>query len=105
MGNMPSHKIFNYATVSFFERTKATDIERLELVGRMGRHTKRNNVVVVAVGLEICQMVAFVTIEDKETFRSLCTLFCMLVEMLNPIQAYVIRNPSIFRNSQLLIVG
>ena len=105
MGNMPSHKIFNYATVSFFKKTKATDIERLELVGRMGRHTKRNNVVVVAVGLEICRMVAFVTIEDKETFRSLCTLFCMLVEMLNPIQAYIIRNLSIFRNSQLLIVG
>ena len=71
MGNMPSHKIFNYATVSSFERTKATDIERLELVGRMGRHTKRNNVVVVAVGLEICRMVAFVTIEDKETFFGL----------------------------------
>ena len=105
MGNMPSHKIFNYATVSSFERTKATDIERLEIVGRTGRHTKRNNVVVVAVGLEICRMVAFVTIENKKTFKSLCTLICMLVEMLNPIQAYVIRNLSIFRNSQLPIVG
>ena len=83
MGNMPSHKIFNYATVSFFKRTKATDIEKLEPIKRIGRHTKRNNVVIVAVSLEICRMVAFVTIEDKKTFKSLCTLFYMLVKVLN----------------------
>ena len=99
MGNMPSHKIFNYATVSSFEKTKATNIERLELVGRMGRHTKSNNVVVVAVGLEICRMVAFVINEDKKTFKSLYTLFNILIEMLNPIQPYIICNPPSFKDS------
>ena len=96
---MPSHKIFNYATVSFFKRTKATDIEKLKLIKRIGKHIKRNNIVIVAVGLEICRMVTFVTIEDKETFKFFCTLFYMLIEMLNSIQAYVIRNLFIFKNS------
>ena len=105
MGNMPSHKIFNHPTVSSFKRTKITDIERLEPVGRIRRHTKRNNAVVFAVSLEIFRIVAFVTIEDKETFRSLYTLFSILVEMLNLIQAYIIRNPPSFRDSQLPIVG
>ena len=96
---MPSHKIFNYATVSFFKRIKATDIEKLKLIKRISRYIKRNNVVIVAISFEICRMVAFVTIENKKTLKSLCTLFYMLVKVLNSIQAYVIPNLFIFRNS------
>ena len=80
---MPLYKIFNYATVSFFKRTKTTDIERLKLIKQISKHTKRNNVVIVTVSLEICRMVTFVTIENKKTFKSLYTLFYMLVEVLN----------------------
>ncbi|EXL63612.1 hypothetical protein FOPG_20114 [Fusarium oxysporum f. sp. conglutinans race 2 54008] len=44
---------------------KAPNIKRLEQMRRVSRHTERDNLIVLAVSLEIGRVVAFVTIEDQ----------------------------------------
>ena len=55
-------------------------------MGGMGRHTERNNVVILTVLFELDRVVAFVTVKDKKTFGTLSTRPSMLIEMFNPFQ-------------------
>ena len=50
----------------------------------MGRYTERNDVILLAVELEIGRVVAIVAVEDKEAINPGCSSFGMLVEVLNP---------------------
>ena len=50
---------------------------------RMSRHTKRNNVVLLAIELEIDRVMALVAIDDEKTILSNSTRFGVLVKVLN----------------------
>ena len=50
----------------------------------MGRHAERDNVVLLAVELEVGRVVAVMAVEDKEAMNPNCSSFGMLVEVLNP---------------------
>ena len=51
--------------MSHFKRLKTADIERLELMRRVGWHTEGDYVVGFAMELEGGRMVAFVTVKDQ----------------------------------------
>ena len=55
-------------------------------MGGMGRHTERNNVVILAILFELDRVVAFVTVKDKEAFNTFRTRSGMLIKMFNPFQ-------------------
>ena len=52
----------------------------------MGRHIKRNNVVILAILFELNRIVAFVTVKDKKTFGTFSTRPSMLVKVLDSFQ-------------------
>ena len=64
MGNMPSHKIFNIRRIRAFKDRKTGKVEGLKSMRGMGRHAKRDNVVFLAIILELGGIMAFVTVED-----------------------------------------
>jgi len=49
----------------------------------VGRHVERDNVVLLAVELEVGRVVAAMAVEDKEAMNPDCSSFGMLVEVLN----------------------
>ena len=63
--DMHPHQVLNLATVRLLQRPKATNIQRLEEVGRMRRHIEYNNVVLLVIELEFDRVVAFVAVEDQ----------------------------------------
>jgi hypothetical protein len=50
----------------------------------MRRHTKDNDLVFLAVELEIYRVVTFVAIQDEEAIAARSSRFGVLIEMLNP---------------------
>ena len=50
--------------VGYLQRAKTTNIKRLKDVRRVGRHAKRDDVVLLAVELEVGRVVAFMAVED-----------------------------------------
>ena len=52
---------------------------------RVGRHTKGDDVVVLAILLEVVRMVALVAVKDEETIYARCAPSSILVKVLNPI--------------------
>ena len=52
----------------------------------MGKHTKRDNVVILAILFELDRIIAFVTVKDKKTFGTFSTRLNMLVKVLDPFQ-------------------
>ncbi len=61
----------------------------------MRRHAKRDDVVLLAIELEFGRVVALVAVEDQQPAFAFCTKCCMVVEVLDPIQAYCISRPAI----------
>ena len=49
----------------------------------MLRHAERNDVVLLAVELEVGRVVAVVAVEDEEAMNPSCSSFGVLVEVLN----------------------
>ena len=86
MGLVASHKIFDVKRIRAFQYRKTGYVERLESVGGMGRHTERNNVVVLTVLFELDRVVAFVTVKDKKTFGTLSTRPSMLIKVFSSFQ-------------------
>ena len=50
----------------------------------MGRHAEGDDVVLLAVELEVSRVVAAMAVEDKEAMNPNCSSFGILVEVLNP---------------------
>ena len=92
---MRPHETFDFFSVRPFQRPKAPNIKRLELMRRMSRHIERNYVLFLTVELKIGRMVAFVAIKDKEPVGALRTTFCMEIEVFYPCEALLIRRPTI----------
>jgi hypothetical protein len=69
-------------------RDSSHDIEWLEEVRGMRRHTERNDVILLAIELEFGGVVALVAIEDQQPVLALCPGRRMVVEVLDPIQAH-----------------
>ncbi len=84
MGNITSHKILDIKRISAFKDGKASHVERLKSMGGISRHIKRNNIVVLVILFEFDEIVAFVTVKDKETLNTLGTRLNILIKMFNP---------------------
>ena len=63
---------------------------------RVGRHAERNDVVLLVVELEVGRVVAIVAVEDEEAINPDFSSFSMLVEVLDPFQASLVRCPTVF---------
>ena len=61
----------------------------------MRRHAERDDVVLLAVTLEFGRVVAFVAVEDQQPVFALCPGRCVVIEVLDPIEAYCIGSPAI----------
>ena len=61
----------------------------------MGRHTERDNIVILAVYLEFGRNMALVAVKDQEAIATLRSRLSMLIEVLNPVQACLIIGPAI----------
>lgn len=62
----------------------------------MGRYIKRNDVISLAIVVEVGRVVAFVAIEDKEAIYTDYTTLGVLIEVFYPIQANLVYSPTIF---------
>ena len=93
--DMHPHQVLNLAAVRLLQWPKAADIEWLEEMGGVWRHAERNNVVLLAMELEFGRVVALVAVKDQQPALALCPGRCVVVEMLDPIQAYCIGSPAI----------
>ena len=69
----------------------------------MRRHAECNDIVLLAVELEFGRVVAFVAIEDQQPVFAFRTRCCMIVEVLDPIQAYCIGTLAIVDNPDTLV--
>ena len=90
------HHPLDLSAICRLERAETSNIERLEDVRRVRRHAERNDVVLLAVELEVGRVVAVVAVEDEEAINPGCSSFGMLVEVLNPFQASLIGCPTVF---------
>ncbi len=63
----------------------------------MGRYVEGDNVVILAVELEVSQVVAVIAIEDKEATNPSYSSFSVLIEVLNPFQASLVGCLTVFR--------
>ena len=84
MGYARPHHPLDLLAICRLERAEAPNIEWLEDVRRVGRHTERDDIVLLAVELEVSRVVAVVAVEDKEAINPDYSRFGMLVEVLNP---------------------
>ena len=69
----------------------------------MQRHAERDNVVLLAIELKFGRVVALVAVEDQQPVFSFRTRCCMVVEVLDPIQAYRIGSPAIVGGCDALV--
>ena len=99
MGNTDPNQILDLSAIRHFQRPKTAYIERLEPMRRVGRHIKGNDVVVLAVLLEVVGMVALVAIKDEEAICARCAPSGMLVKVLNPVQALLVGCPAVIADS------
>ena len=60
----------------------------------MSRQAKWNNAVIFAIALEFRRLVAAMPIEYQHPIRAFCPRFCIIMEMLNPIQTCFVICPS-----------
>jgi hypothetical protein len=81
VGDLHPHHLLNLLAVQDLERAEAPNIERLEEVGRMGRHAERNNVVGLAKILKGYRVMAVVAVEDKQSMYPSCTALGRLIKM------------------------
>ena len=90
-----TYQVLDLAAVCLLQRPKAANIEWLEEVRGMWRHTERDDVVLLAVELEFGRVVVLVAIEDQQPVSAFCTRCCIEVEVLDPIQAHYIGGPAV----------
>ena len=93
--DMRTYQRLDLATVRLLQWPKAADIKWLEEVGGMRRHTECDDIVALAVELKFSRVVALMPIKDQQPVCGLHTTRYMMVEVLDPIQAYLIGSPAI----------
>jgi hypothetical protein len=81
VGDLHPHHLLNLLAVRDLERTETANIERLEEVGRMGRHAECNNVVGLAEILKVDRVMAVMAVEDEQSMYPSCTALGRLVKM------------------------
>jgi hypothetical protein len=59
--------MLDFSTIRLLKHGKAPDVKRLKQVRRMRRHTKRDDLVLLAIFLKVDGVVTFVTIKDQKT--------------------------------------
>ena len=69
----------------------------------MRRHIERNDIVLLAMKLEFSRVMALVAVEDQQPVFTLRTRRCMVVEVLDPIEAYSIGCPAVVRDRDTLV--
>jgi hypothetical protein len=69
------------------------------------RHTYSNNLVILAVLLEVERFVALVAVNNQQLVGTNSTLLCMRVKVLQPHQTKVISSPAVIRDSNNPILG
>jgi len=93
--DMCTHQRLDLATVRLLQRPKTTNVEGLETMGRVRRHAECDDLVVLAIELEFGRVMALVPVEGQQpvdTLRSRCSV---IIEVLDPIQAYSIVGPAV----------
>ena len=95
VGDLHPHHLLNLLAVRDLERAEAPNIERLEEVGRMGRHAECNNVVGLAKILKVYRVMAVVAVEDKQSMYPSCTAPGRLVKMFYPVETNLVGSPAI----------
>ena len=73
MVDMYPYQVLNLATVRLLQRPKAANIEWLEEVGGMRRHAERDDIILLAMELELGRVVALVAVEDQQPIFASCT--------------------------------
>ena len=102
---MRPHKSLNLATVRLFKWSKISNIKRLKKMRRMSRHTKSQNIIILAINLKSIRIMALVTVKNKKLIYTLCARFYVLIKMFYLIHTQLIIYPTIIANSNLPIAG
>ena len=66
----------------------------------MRRHPKENNAVVFTEFSELWCCMASMVVKNKEPFAPNCLLSCMLLKMLDPLEANLICSPAILADCE-----
>jgi hypothetical protein len=64
----------------------------------VGRHAESNNLVLLTVLLEIEQVVALMAVNNEQLISAYNSPFCMLIKVLQPLQAKLICCPAVLRD-------
>jgi hypothetical protein len=84
VGDVGLNEIFKLSTIYSLEWAKAPNIKRLSKVRGVCREAKGDDIVGLAVFLELGRLVAFVAIKNNHPIYSFPAGLSMLVEVLNP---------------------
>ena len=71
VGYRASDQMLYFSTISLFKQAKVPDVKRLEEMRRMRRHTKRDDLIFLAISLKVDGVVTFVAIEDQKTIATI----------------------------------
>ena len=71
----------------------------------MRRHADSDNLALLAVLLECKRVVALMAVDNKQSVAANHPLLCMLVKMLQPLQAKLICCPAVLRDCNNPILG
>ena len=69
----------------------------------MSRHTKRDNLIVLAKLVKLSRAMALMAVEYKEVIGSNCTVLYMLIKMLKPGKSKLIYCPAVLAHGDSLI--
>jgi hypothetical protein len=77
-----AHEVFGLAPVRLLQRSKTSHVKRLQKVRRVRRHADSDNVVILAVLLEIERVVALMSVNNKQSVGANYPSLCMLIKVL-----------------------
>ena len=65
----------------------------------MRRHADSNNVVILAVFLEIQRVMALMSVDNEQSVDANYPLLCMRIKVLQPLKTELISRPAVLRDS------
>ena len=71
----------------------------------MQRHAYSYNLVIFAVLLEVCRVVALITVNNEQTVGTNTARLCVLAKVLKLLKTKLVRSPAVFRDSNDPILG